>query len=77
MDESLFLRDENELLHRRSHLLPATLGEALEGLRGDTLIRETLDDSIYEGFLEAKTIEWTDYRKQVHTWELDRYLSVF
>lgn len=77
MDESLFLRDENERLHRRSRLLPATLGEALEGLREDTLIRETLGDTIYEGFLEAKTIEWTDYRQQVHSWEIDRYLPVF
>jgi glutamine synthetase len=77
MDESLFLRDENERLHRRSRLLPATLGEALDGLREDTLIRETLGDSIYEGFLEAKTIEWIEYRTQVHAWELERYLPVF
>lgn len=77
MDESLFIRDENERLHRLAPLLPATLGEALEGLHEDTLIRETLGDSIYEGFLEAKGIEWTDYRRQVHAWELERYLPVF
>src|SRR6266849_4443959 len=77
MEESLFLHDEGERLHRRAQLLPATLGEALEGLREDTLIRETLGDSIYEGFVEAKTIEWTEYRKQVHAWEIERYLSVF
>ncbi len=77
MDESLFLRDEGE--HQRHHvkLLPATLGEALEGLREDMLIRETLGDSIYEGFIEAKSIEWIEYRKRVHAWELKRYLSVF
>ncbi|MDQ2715899.1 MAG: glutamine synthetase family protein [Chloroflexota bacterium] len=77
MDESLFLRDESERLHPRSQLLPATLGEALEDLREDTLIRDTLGDSIYEGFIEAKTIEWTEYRKQVHTWEIERYLPIF
>src|SRR5436305_1722426 len=77
MDESLFLRDENERLHPRSRLLPATLGEALDELREDSLVRETLGDSIYEGFIEAKTIEWIDYRKQVHAWELERYLPVF
>ncbi len=77
MNESLFASDENERLHRRSRLLPANLGEALEGLREDSLIRETLGNFIYEGFLEAKTIEWTDYHKQVHTWEIDRYLPVF
>jgi len=77
MEESLFLHDEGERVHRRSQLLPATLGEALDGLREDTLIRETLGDSIYEGFVEAKTIEWTEYRKQVHAWEIERYLRVF
>ena len=77
MDESLFLRDEEEHQHHRTKLLPATLGEALEGLREDSLIRETLGDSIYEGFIEAKSIEWIEYRKQVHAWELERYLPVF
>ena len=77
MDESLFLRDEEESQRHRTKLLPATLGEALEGLREDNLIRETLGDSIYEGFIEAKSIEWMEYRKQVHPWELERYLPVF
>jgi glutamine synthetase len=77
MDESLFLRDEGERQRHHTRLLPATLGEALEGLREDNLIRETLGDSIYEGFIEAKSIEWIEYRKQVHPWELERYLSVF
>ena len=77
MDESLFLRDEEETQRHRTRLLPATLGEALEGLREDSLIRETLGDSIYEGFIEAKSIEWIEYRKQVHAWELERYLPVF
>ncbi len=77
MDESLFLRDEGERLRSHARLLPATLGEALEALREDTFIRETLGDSIYEGFLDAKSIEWTEYGKQVHAWELERYLPIF
>jgi glutamine synthetase len=75
MDESLFLRDGDE--RHVSPLLPATLGEALADLREDPLLRETLGDTIYEGFVEAKSIEWAEYRKQVHAWELDRYLPVF
>ncbi|HVB74173.1 MAG TPA: glutamine synthetase family protein [Ktedonobacteraceae bacterium] len=77
MDESLFLRDEGERQRHLSRLLPATLGEALDALSEDTLIRDALGDSLYEGFIEAKTIEWTQYRKQVHPWELERYLPVF
>jgi glutamine synthetase len=77
MDENLFLQDENERLQPRTRLLPATLGEALEGMREDSLIHETLGDSIYEGFIDAKSIEWTEYRQQVHSWEIERYLPVF
>jgi glutamine synthetase len=77
MDENLFLHDEHEWLRPRARLLPATLGEALDGLREDALIREILGDSIYEGFIDAKSIEWIEYRQQVHNWEIERYLPVF
>ncbi|HLZ63429.1 MAG TPA: glutamine synthetase family protein [Ktedonosporobacter sp.] len=77
MDENLFLRDDTDRLRPRAKLLPATLGEALDALREDALIREILGDSIYEGFMDAKSIEWIEYRQQVHDWEIDRYLGVF
>jgi glutamine synthetase len=77
MDENIFLQDESERLRPRARILPATLGEALDGMREDALIRDVLGDTIYEGFIDAKSIEWTEYRQQVHTWELERYLPVF
>ena len=77
MDENFFLQDEHERLHPRTHFLPSTLEEALETMREDPLIREVLGETIYEGFLEAKTIEYTEYRQQVHEWEINRYLPVF
>lgn len=77
MDENLFLQYESERLRPRASLLPATLGEAIDNLREDSLIREALGDSIYESFIDAKSIEWTEYRQQVHAWELERYLSIF
>jgi glutamine synthetase len=77
MDETLFLQEDSEWLRPRARLLPATLGEALEALHEDTLLREVLGDSIFEGFLEAKGIEWTEYQQYVHQWELDRYLPIF
>ncbi|GCE04403.1 glutamine synthetase family protein [Dictyobacter aurantiacus] len=77
MDENIFLQDEGERLRPRARLLPATLGEALDGMREDTLIRDVLGDTIYEGFIDAKSIEWTEYRQQVHNWEIERYLPVF
>jgi len=77
MDENIFLQDENERLRPRSLSLPSTLDEALEAMREDPLMRETLGETIYEGFLDAKTMENTEYRQQVHQWELNRYLPLF
>jgi glutamine synthetase len=77
MDENFFLQDEHERLRPRAHLLPSTLGEALEAMHEDPLIHEVLGETIYEGFLDAKTIEWTEYQQQVHEWEINRYLPIF
>jgi glutamine synthetase len=57
--------------------LPQDLGEALEALEQDPVVQEALGEHIYTRFLEAKRIEWDYYRRQVHQWELDQYLSTF
>lgn len=77
MDENLFIHEESERLRPRARMLPDTLGDALTALHEDSLIRETLGDSIYESFIDAKSIEWTEYREHVHDWERTRYLSIF
>lgn len=57
--------------------LPQTLGDALILLAEDDVVRKALGKHVYDRFVEAKTIEWTRYRTQVHQWELDNYLTVF
>ncbi|MCH1463173.1 MAG: glutamine synthetase [Candidatus Nanopelagicales bacterium] len=38
------------------------------------LIAETLGEHVFDFFLRNKRAEWEEYRKQVTSWELDRYL---
>ncbi|MDI3299083.1 MAG: type I glutamate--ammonia ligase [Bacillota bacterium] len=57
--------------------LPGSLGEALEELRKDPLMRETLGEHVLSRYLEAKEIEWEIYRSQVHPWEVEQYLRTF
>jgi len=57
--------------------LPASLEEALTELRRDELICDALGQHVVERFLEAKEIEWEEYRKQVTPWELQRYLPYY
>lgn len=57
--------------------LPGSLGEALEELKRDDVVRQTLGEHIFDRFVEAKTIEWQDYSTHVSQWELDRYLRIY
>lgn len=57
--------------------LPATLGEAIEELKANTLVQEALGEHVYSRFLEAKEIEWSIYRSQIHHWEIEQYLAIF
>jgi len=57
--------------------LPANLYEALQELEKSAVIQEALGPHIFERFLDAKRMEWDKYRVQVHSWEIERYLSMF
>ncbi len=77
VEEGLYTLDEQARLRRGIALLPATLGEALSALTSDDLVLDALGQQIAAWFVEAKTLEWNDYRCQVHPWELQRYLPLF
>lgn len=57
--------------------LPENLPEALDALEQDPVIWEALGDHIAQRFVEAKRLEWDIYRREVHRWELDQYLTVY
>ena len=57
--------------------LTKNIMEAINHLKKDEIIRETLGKHIFKHFVEAKEIEWDVYKTQVHQWELDQYLLMF
>jgi glutamine synthetase len=59
------------------NLLPASLDEALDELEKDDVIRDALGAHTYERFVSAKKLEWDDYRLEVTSWELDKYLPIY
>jgi glutamine synthetase len=59
----------------RADPLPATLGEALEELNWDPVVREALGQPIFERFLNAKEQEWLAFGRHISNWELTRYLE--
>jgi glutamine synthetase len=77
VEESLFEMDATRIAEKGIRELPGTLGEAIEELERDEVIREALGEHVFSHFVEAKRAEWDDYRTQVTQWELDRYLESF
>jgi glutamine synthetase len=74
-EENLYLLDNTK--SAKLPVLPGSLEEALEELEKDQVIREALGPHVLERFISAKRMEWEDYRMEVTSWELNRYLSVF
>jgi glutamine synthetase len=58
-------------------VLPGDLGQAIEELKADAIIQKALGQHIFERYVEAKTLEWNEYRVYVSQWELERYLRVY
>jgi glutamine synthetase len=77
VEESLFEMDAATIAAKSIRELPGTLGEALDELAGDDVIRDALGDHVYNHFVEAKRAEWDEYRTQVSDWEVERYLDQF
>jgi glutamine synthetase len=77
VEESLFEMDAARIAEKGIKELPGTLGEALDELEKDPVIRDALGDHIFNHYVDAKRAEWDEYRTQVSDWEVDRYLDQF
>ncbi len=77
VEENLYHFDEYQRAQRNVGMLPSSLGEALDELERDNVVRHALGDHVFDRFLEAKRAEWDEYRKQITSWELERYLPIF
>lgn len=65
--------DEREALGIGS--IPSNLKNAINALKKDELVKETLGAHITEKYLLNKEQEWKAYREQVYSWELEQYLK--
>ena len=54
--------------------LPGSLGEAIDALEKDKLIKGVLGEELAEKYIAAKKSEFSDYLTHVSQWEVDEYL---
>jgi glutamine synthetase len=77
VEENLYHFDDSMMSKYTVGTLPGTLREALDELERDQVVQDALGSHVYEWFNEAKRAEWDEYRKQVSSWELERYLETY
>ena len=65
-----------EIQRRGIRIFPQSLQESLDELEKDDIVLESLG-VIAPDFLDLKRQEWKDYHRQVTSWEIDRYLTLF
>ena len=56
--------------------LPSTLGEALDALEADPVIREALPGDMYRVFMHYKRDEWERFIGTVTDWDVKEYLDI-
>jgi glutamine synthetase len=56
--------------------IPRTLGEALEALERDDLVKTALPGDMYRVFMHYKTDEWARFISTVSDWDIKEYLDI-
>ncbi|MEO1182344.1 MAG: hypothetical protein AAFX51_16190 [Cyanobacteria bacterium J06636_28] len=56
--------------------LPTNLYEALEALKQNELLMETLGELASKTFFEFKQKEWSAFCSQVTDWEMTQYINI-
>ena len=56
--------------------LPGSLIEAIEIAEDSSMLREVLGEHVFKNLILSKHIEWDEYRKRVHEFEITTYLPV-
>ena len=77
VEENLYHFTDEDLKRRNVPVLPATLGEAVDEMEKDPIIRQALGDHVFDRLVEAQRAEWGEFRRHVSQWERDRYLEVY
>ena len=56
--------------------VPSTLGEALDALEKDDVIKQALPGEMYRVFMHYKRDEWERFIATVSDWDVKEYLDI-
>ena len=72
--DNIFAMNSATRKRRGIEALPGSLDEALECLKKDKLILDTLGEHVAANYIEGKKKEWDEYRTRVSSWEREKYI---
>ncbi|MDD5195709.1 MAG: type I glutamate--ammonia ligase [Candidatus Omnitrophica bacterium] len=76
MERDVYHLSYEEMEDLNVSCLPGSLIEAIEIAEKSTLLKEALGEHIFTNLIMSKKIEWDEYRKQVHEYEIKTYLPI-
>jgi glutamine synthetase, type I len=77
VDRNVFQLSDEERSELGIKKLPENLNEAISQLNNCEFIQNVLGKHLSKKYIEAKHLEWENYRTQVSQWEIDQYLYRF
>lgn len=76
VEENVYLMTPEERESRGIGMLPGSLIEAIKLAEQSEVVKKALSEHVFQHFLENKRAEWDNYRKEVTSYEISRYLPV-
>lgn len=77
VDGNIYEMTSRDRKRRKIGKLPSDLHEAIEEMKKDALVRTVLGDHIFGKYIEAKELEWSEYKTRVSHWEIENYLAKY
>ena len=77
VEENIYQLDDESRVKKNIDILPTSLRQALDELKKDKLLQGVLGKHLFERYIDVKTKEWDEFRKQVTPWEIETYLDTF
>jgi glutamine synthetase len=76
VEPNIYKMQMEERKSRNLHALPVSLFEAIVETEKSKLVREALGEHIFSRFIVNKTMEWEEYRTQISSYEIKKYLPL-
>jgi glutamine synthetase len=77
VEENVYQFDDESLVKKNIGVLPTSLWQALNELKNSKLVQEVLGDYLFDRYVGIKTRELDEFKVQVTSWEIDKYLDVY